>query len=54
MLAVASHHLEGAMMSASPENGPDRSILPLPDPENPPITEIDATRARPRRLPALS
>ena len=34
-------------MTATPENGPDRSILPLPEPENPPITEIDARRATP-------
>ena len=34
-------------MSATSENGPDRSILPLPEPENPPITEIDARKATP-------
>lgn len=44
MLVIARYdNLEGVMMSASP----DRSILPLPEPENPPITEIDAREATP-------
>jgi arylsulfatase A-like enzyme len=47
MLALAPRNLEGATMSATPENGPDRSILPLPEPETPPITEIDASKATP-------
>jgi hypothetical protein len=34
-------------MSDSPHDGPDRSILPLPEPQNPPITEIDARKATP-------
>ena len=32
-------------MSASSGDGPDRTILPLPEPQNAPITEIDARKA---------
>ncbi len=32
-------------MGDTSDNGLDRSILPLPEPENPPITEIDARKA---------
>ena len=32
-------------MSASSDTGPDRSILPLPEPEHSAITEVDARKA---------
>jgi hypothetical protein len=47
MFGTAPLDLDGPRMSASPDNGPDRLILPLPEPENPPITEIDARKATP-------
>jgi len=34
-------------MSDTPDNAPDRSILPLPEPQHAPITEIDARKATP-------
>ena len=34
-------------MNNSHDEAPDRSILPLPEPQHPPITEIDARKATP-------
>ena len=34
-------------MSDAPDKALDRSILPLPEPQNPPITEIDARKSTP-------
>ncbi len=34
-------------MGDTPDKAPDRTILPLPEPQNRPITEIDARKATP-------
>ena len=34
-------------MSDTPDKAPDRSILPLPEPQHPAITEVDARKATP-------
>ena len=36
-------------MSDTRDKTTDRSILPLPEPQHPPITEIDARKATPPR-----